>query len=61
MTQNINHKAAKPNPALESLRVLVGEWRIVGAHQPWSTVYPQWHEGFRRFLALAAQIPNKSC
>jgi hypothetical protein len=32
MTASVNHEAAKPNPALESLRVLVGTWNTVGTH-----------------------------
>jgi hypothetical protein len=33
MTQPTNHTAAIPNPALEPLRVLVGEWDVVGRHR----------------------------
>jgi hypothetical protein len=35
--------------------------RIYDAHhrQPWSRVYHDWREGFRRFLELAAAIPEE--
>jgi hypothetical protein len=32
MTEASGHEAAKPNPALEPLRVLVGRWSTVGTH-----------------------------
>lgn len=32
MTASVNHEAAKPNPALEPLRILIGTWRTVGSH-----------------------------
>ena len=32
MEKSTQHAAAIPNPALEPLSVLVGEWTTVGAH-----------------------------
>jgi hypothetical protein len=32
MTSNSALKAAKPNPALEPLSILIGEWKTVGSH-----------------------------
>ena len=32
MTKNSISKAAKPNTALEPLKVLIGEWKTVGSH-----------------------------
>jgi hypothetical protein len=32
MTESVNNEAAKPNPALKPLSVLVGTWNTVGTH-----------------------------
>jgi hypothetical protein len=32
MTTNIGHKAAISNPALDALKLLIGEWKTVGTH-----------------------------
>ena len=32
MTKKIGHKAAIPNPALNPLKTLIGEWKTVGTH-----------------------------
>ena len=32
MARSVDHEAAKPNPALEPFRVLVGTWNTVGTH-----------------------------
>ena len=32
MTKNLNHEAAIPNPALNLLKTLIGEWETVGTH-----------------------------
>jgi hypothetical protein len=56
-----NHEAAKPNPALEPLSVLVGTWNTVGTHPlvPGTTFHGRttfdWLEG-GAFLIMRSQI-----
>jgi hypothetical protein len=61
MAQSINHEAAKPNPALEPLSILVGRWNTVGTHPlvPGTTFHGHttfdWLEG-GAFLIMHSQI-----
>ena len=61
MAQAVNHEAAKPNPALEPLSVLVGTWNTVGTHPlvPGTTFHGRttfdWLEG-GAFLIMRSQI-----
>jgi hypothetical protein len=61
MAGSVNHEAAKPNPALEPLSVLVGTWNTVGTHPlvPGTTFHGRttfdWLEG-GAFLIMHSQI-----
>ena len=61
MAQSINHEAAKPNPTLEPLSILVGRWNTVGTHPlvPGTTFHGHttfdWLEG-GAFLIMHSQI-----
>jgi hypothetical protein len=61
MTEMTENEAAKPNPALEPLRVLVGTWKTVGTHPlvPGKTFHGRttfsWLEG-GAFLGMRSQI-----
>ena len=61
MTEFVNHEAAKPNPALAPLSVLVGTWNTVGTHPlvPGTTFHGRtsfdWLEG-GAFLIMHSQI-----
>lgn len=61
MAESVANEAAKPNPALEPLRVLVGTWRTVGTHPmvPGKTFHGRtsfaWIEG-GAFLIMRSQI-----
>jgi hypothetical protein len=61
MTKNSKHEAAKPNPALKPLSVLVGIWNTVGTH-PYvpGTIFHgrttfEWLEG-GAFLVMHSEI-----
>src|SRR5215217_7842893 len=64
MTESVNHEAAKPNPALEPLRVLVGTWSTVGTHPlvPGTTFHGRttfdWIAG-GAFLIMHSQIDEE--
>jgi hypothetical protein len=61
MVESVNHEAAKPNPALEPLSVLVGRWNTVGTHPlvPGTTFHGRttfdWVEG-GAFLIMHSEI-----
>jgi hypothetical protein len=61
MAQSPDHEAAKPNPALAELSVLVGTWSTVGTHPlvPGTTFHGrtsfEWLEG-GAFLIMRSQI-----
>jgi hypothetical protein len=61
MAESVNHEAAKPNPALKPLSVLVGTWNTVGTHPlvPGTTFHGRttfdWLEG-GAFLIMHSQI-----
>ncbi len=61
MAELVQNKAAKPNPALEPLSVLVGSWNTVGTHPlvPGTTFHGRtsfaWVEG-GAFLIMRSQI-----
>jgi hypothetical protein len=61
MRQPIGHEAAKPNPALEPLNVLVGSWNAVGTHPmvPGKTFHGramfEWIEG-GAFVIMRSEI-----
>jgi hypothetical protein len=61
MAESVGHEAAKPNPALEPLSVLVGTWNTVGTHPlvPGTTFHGRttfaWFEG-GAFLVMRSQI-----
>ena len=61
MPEPVSHEAAKPNPALEPLRVLVGAWNTVGTHPlvPGTTFHGRttfdWLEG-GAFLIMHSEI-----
>ena len=61
MAESVNNEAAKPNPALEPLSVLVGTWDTVGTHPlvPGTTFHGRttfdWLEG-GAFLIMRSQI-----
>jgi hypothetical protein len=61
MGESVNHEAAKPNPALNPLSVLVGTWNTVGTHPlvPGATFHGRttfaWLEG-GAFLIMHSQI-----
>jgi hypothetical protein len=61
MAELVDHEAAKPNPALEPLRVLVGTWNTVGTHPlvPGTTFHGRttfdWLAG-GAFLIMRSQI-----
>lgn len=61
MTRLVDNEAAKPNPALEPLSVLVGTWRTIGTHPlvPDTTFHGctafSWIEG-GAFLIMHSQI-----
>jgi hypothetical protein len=61
MSEPVDHEAAKPNPALEPLRVLVGAWNTVGTHPlvPGTTFHGRttfdWLEG-GAFLIMRSRI-----
>jgi len=60
-TELVAHEAAKPNPALEPLSVLVGTWNTIGTHPlvPGTTFHGRtsfaWIEG-GAFLVMRSQI-----
>jgi hypothetical protein len=61
MGNSMNNEAAKPNPALEGLRVLVGTWRTIGTHPlvPGTTFHGrttfEWLDG-GAFLIMHSEI-----
>ena len=61
MAESVDHEAAKPNPALEPLRVLVGTWNTVGTHPlvPGTTFHGrttfEWIEG-GAFLIMHSRV-----
>jgi len=61
MAKKVNNEAAIPNPALEPLSVLVGEWETVGRHPGLGDVtlhghaYLEWLEG-GAFLMMHSDI-----
>jgi len=61
MAESIENEAAKPNPALAPLRVLVGTWNTVGTHPlvPGTTFHGrttfEWLEG-GAFLVMRSRI-----
>ena len=61
MTESVDNEAAKPNPALESLGILVGTWDTVGTHPlvPGTTYHGrttfEWMEG-GAFLIMHSRI-----
>lgn len=61
MAESVRNEAAKPNPALEPLSVLVGAWNTVGTHPlvPGTTFHGRtsfaWIEG-GAFLIMRSQI-----
>jgi hypothetical protein len=61
MAESANQEAAKPNPALDPFRVLVGAWNTVGTHPlvPGTTFHGRttfdWLEG-GAFLIMRSQI-----
>ncbi len=61
---NSKHKAAIPNPALDSLKILIGEWKTVGTHPlfPNTTLHGhcsfKWMEG-GAFLIWYSEIDHK--
>ena len=61
MAKNFKHEAAIPNPALQPLSVLVGEWKTIGRHPcfPNTTFHGhcsfQWIEG-GAFLIMHSEI-----
>jgi hypothetical protein len=61
MTTPIGSEAQRPNPALEPLTPLIGEWRTTGTHPlvPGTTFHGRtsfaWHEG-GAFLIMRAEI-----
>jgi hypothetical protein len=61
MTETVGSEAAKPNPALGPLRILVGTWRTSGTHPmvPGTTFHGRttfaWIEG-GAFLIMRSQI-----
>ena len=61
MAESLNHEAAKPNPALEPLSVLVGRWTTVGTHPlvPGTTFHGRtsfnWLEG-GAFLIMHSEV-----
>jgi hypothetical protein len=61
MAESVTHEAAKPNPALEPLSVLVGTWNTVGMHPlvPGTTFHGRtsfdWLEG-GAFLIMHSRI-----
>ena len=61
MTESVGHEAAKPNPALEPLGILVGAWDTVGTHTmvPGKTFHGratfEWLEG-GAFLIMHSEI-----
>ena len=64
MAKQSKHKAAIPNPALEPLSVLVGEWDTIGTHRliPNTTLHGHtsfsWFEG-GAFLMMRSEIEEK--
>ena len=64
MTNNSSHEAAIPNPALNPLKLLIGEWKTVGTH-PYvpdtifhGHTYFEWIEG-GAFLIMHSEIDEK--
>jgi hypothetical protein len=64
MTKISNHEAAIPNPALNPLKTLIGEWKTVGIH-PYipDTIYHgqtsfEWMEG-GAFLIMHSEIDEQ--
>jgi len=61
MTTPIGRRALQPNPALEPLTPLVGEWRTTGTHPllPGTTFHGRtsfaWHEG-GAFVVMRSEI-----
>jgi hypothetical protein len=61
MPESIGHEAAKPNPALQPLSILVGTWHTVGTHPlvPGTTFHGRttfdWLEG-GAFLIMHSEI-----
>jgi hypothetical protein len=61
MTESTDNEAAKPNPALEALSILVGTWDTIGTHPlvPGKTLHGRtsfaWIEG-GAFLVMRSQI-----
>jgi hypothetical protein len=61
MTESTDNEAAKPNPALEALSILVGTWDTIGTHPlvPGKTFHGRtsfaWIEG-GAFLVMRSQI-----
>ena len=61
MPENIGHEAAKPNPSLEPLTILIGTWNTVGTHPlvPGTTFHGrttfEWLEG-GAFLIIRSEI-----
>lgn len=61
MSESAHNEAAKPNPALESLRGLIGTWSTIGTHPlvPGTTFHGRtsfaWMEG-GAFLIMRSQI-----
>ena len=61
MTTRIGHEALRPNPALEPLTPLVGDWRTTGTHPlvPGTTFHGrtsfEWHEG-GAFMVMRSEI-----
>src|SRR5688572_8341814 len=47
MTKPSNHKASIPNPALEALKLLVGEWTALGTHPHVKDTILHGHSSFK--------------
>lgn len=61
MIENSNSEAAKPNPALEPLSVLIGEWSTIGKHPFLPGVILHGHTSFKwleggAFLIMHSEI-----
>jgi len=61
MTEFVDNEAAKPNPALQALAALVGEWKTVGTHPlvPGTTFHGRTSFGWLAggaFLIMQSQI-----
>ncbi len=60
MTTNSTSKAAKPNPALEPLSILIGEWKTVGKHPFMPGVVLHGHASFKLLESGAFMIMHSS-